>query len=129
MMRPFGILLILVAVALGIAGALLAKRSVFYSSTAVVKVMRDKIDLLELRGSANSANGVGTGASDSIFIDTEIAIIRSEATLSAVISQLELNEAWRERLNRGKHLETSQSFQVLKERVAAQAGAEANLIQ
>ena len=128
-MKPLGILLILVAVGLGVAGVLLAKRPVFYSSTAVVKVMRDKIDLLELTGFASSANSVSPGTTDAIFVETEIAIIRSEATLGDVITRLELNEAWRERLNRGKHLETSQSFQLLKERVTAQPGAEANLIQ
>lgn len=129
MMRPLGILLIFVAVALGVAGVLLAKRSVFYSSAAVVKVTRDKIDLLELTGSASPASSVGPGATDAIFIETEIAIVKSEATLNAVITQLKLNEAWSARLNRGNTLETSQSFQLLKERVAAQSGVEPNLIQ
>jgi len=129
MMRPLGILLIFAAVALGVAGALLANRSVFYSSSAVVKVTRDRIDILELTGSANSANSVSTGAADAIFIETEIAIIKSEATLDAVITQAKLNEAWGERLRRGHTLETSQSFQMLKERVEAKPGAEPNLIQ
>ena len=128
-MRPLGILLIFVAVALGAAGMLLAKKSVLYSSTAVVKVTRDKTDLPELTGLIDSVSLATTGAGDDVFIETEMAVVKSDSTLNAVITQLKLNEAWGQRMNRGNTLEASQSSQLLRERVEAQPGPDVGLIQ
>lgn len=108
---------------------LLTKRSVFYSATALVKVTRDKIDLPELKEFANLAKASETVANDTVFLETEIAVVKSDATLNAVATQLKLNEAWAERLNRGQPLEGPQTFQWLKQRVDARSGGGDGLIE
>jgi len=128
-MKALGIWLIVIAVALGATGMLLARRSVFYSASAVVKVARDKVDLPELTGFANLAAGAGGAADNAFFIETEIAVVRSDAPLSQVIAQLKLNEVWGHRLNRGNALNASESSQLLRERLHPQPGSEPGLIQ
>ena len=126
-MRALGILFIVVA-ALGVGVMLLAKPPVLYSTTAVVKIARDKIDLPELNGIAKLPTGVDANAGNAFFIETEIAIVESDATLNPVITQLKLNEIWGQRLNRGNAFESSESSKLLKERLAAQPGAGADVI-
>ena len=127
-MRPLGIMLIVVAVALGIAGTLLAKRPVFYSSTAVVKVARDNIDLPDLTGIANLAT-TAVNAGRPFFIETEVAVIKSDATLNQVITQLNLTAVWGQRLNRGTAFEPAETSPLLKHRVQAQPGSADDVIQ
>jgi hypothetical protein len=129
LMRALGILFIVVAAALGVGAMLRSQQPALYSATAVVKIARDKIDLPELKGIAQVPTGVDTDAGNAFFIETEIAIVKSGATLSPVITQLKLNETWGQRLHRGNALETSESARLLKERLAAQPGAEADSIQ
>jgi len=127
-MRALGILLIVVAIALGVAGMVLARRPVLYSSTAIVKVARDKIDLPELSGIAN-LTATATGAGNTVFIETEVALINSDATVSQVITQLNLSEAWGQRFNGGNALEPAEASQLLKQRLQAQPGVDSGVIQ
>src|SRR5688572_5988186 len=121
-MRPLGILLVVVAVVLGLAGMLFAKRPVFYSSTAVVKVARDNTDLPDLTGIANLAT-TAVNAGRPFFIETEVAVIESDATLNQVVTQLNLTEVWGQRLSRGVTLKPDETSQLLKQRLQAQPGS------
>ncbi|HEX5221117.1 MAG TPA: hypothetical protein VFZ59_16255 [Verrucomicrobiae bacterium] len=123
-----GILLIVVAVALGVAGMLLAKRPAFYSSTAAVKVARDDIDLPDLAGMAN-LGATAVNASRPFFIETEMAVIESDATLDRVVTELNLTEVWGRRHSRRAALPLDETLQLLKQRVQTQPGSGDDVIQ
>jgi uncharacterized protein involved in exopolysaccharide biosynthesis len=65
---------------------------------------------------------------DTIFIQTEIALIQSEATLGKVISELDLNRVWGKRLFDGQAPKSSETAQLLKTRLQVQPGLASGLI-
>ena len=126
--KLLGLALIVIAVALGVTGLMRAKRPLAYSATAVVKVERDKIDLPELTGLPRLAAVANAGVDNTYFIQTEIAVIQSDATFSQVITQLNLGQTWGQRFNGGGVLTTTEASQLLKSRLEVQPGADLGLI-
>src|SRR5437588_7750861 len=59
-----------------------------FSSTARIKIERDAPDISGL------ATGMGMGAYDPYFIQTEFEVIQSEVVLGKVIKDLDLNNEW-----------------------------------
>lgn len=127
-MKLLGLALIAIAVALGITGLLRAKHPTAYSATALIKVERDKIDLPALTGLPSLAAVANVGMDNTYFIQTEIAVIQSDATFSQVITQLNLGQTWGQRFNGGSVLKTTEAAQLLKARLDVQPGAEVGLI-
>ncbi len=126
--RTFGLALIVIAVALGIFGLPLAQQPPRFEASALVKVERDSVDLPELNQVAGLTAQAAAEADSTFFIQTEIALLQSEATLNRVITNLDLNHAWAKRLNDGQSLKISETLQILKGRLHAQPGPEVTLI-
>ncbi len=120
--KALGITLMLVALALGITGIVRGKQPLLYSATALVKVERQKTDLPELTGLNENAASLTPGLDQTYFIETEIATVQSDATLSKVIARLDLNREWSQRFNPGQPLAPEETLQVLKARVSARPG-------
>ena len=114
-MRLTGVLLLIIAIALGVTGARFWSRPDLFHATATVKVERDKADLPELGATA------AAGLDNTYFIQTEIAMIESEATLGKVIEQLDLNRSWGRRSGHDETLKTSETLERLKLRLQLQA--------
>ncbi|MFO1514548.1 MAG: Wzz/FepE/Etk N-terminal domain-containing protein [Verrucomicrobiota bacterium] len=126
--RTFGLALIVIAVALGIFGLPLAQQPPRFEASALVKVERDNVDLPELNQIAGLTAQAAAEADNTFFIQTEIALLQSEATLNRVITNLDLNHVWAKRLNDGQSLKISETLQILKGRLHAQPGPEVTLI-
>jgi len=122
--RAAGIALITSAVALGVVGWPLAQQPGRYDATATIEVQRDQADLPDL----TKVPGLAAGADNNYFIQTEIALLQSEVTLSTVITNLDLNHAWGRRLGDGRTLDFPETLQWLKARLQVQVGAEPSLI-
>jgi succinoglycan biosynthesis transport protein ExoP len=84
---------------------------VSYMSTTRIKVDRAGADIQEF------GNTRMQGVYDPYFIQTEFETIKSEAVLSNVIDNLNLNEAWK-RYNNGERLKSSKTLEFLKGRLA-----------
>lgn len=115
-----GLALLLVALGLGIAGWVLAQRPALYAASATLKVERDQVDLPKLADFPETVAAAAAGVNDDYFIQTELALIQSEATLGKVVERLDLNEVWGNRLNHGGRLKSSESLQMLKSRLHLQ---------
>lgn len=84
---------------------------VSYLSTTRIKVDRGGADIQEF------GNNRMQGVYDPYFIQTEFETIKSEAVLSNVINQLNLNEVWK-RYNNGERLKSSKTLEFLQARLA-----------
>src|SRR5215813_1835360 len=84
-----------------------------YSSIARIKIERDQSDIAELQG----RNGGGSGVYDPYFIQTEFEVIQSELILGKVIAKLDLNKVWGAKFAGGDPLKTSETIQLLKNRM------------
>ena len=84
---------------------------VSYLSTTRIKVDRGGADIQEF------GNNRMQGVYDPYFIQTEFETIKSEAVLSNVINQLNLNEVWK-RYNNGERLKSSKTLEFLQGRLA-----------
>ncbi len=82
-----------------------------FSSTARIKVERDKSDIEELAG---SGAGVRFNPYDPYFIQTEFEIIQSETILEKVIDVMSLNEVWGKRYYDGTKLKTSETLPLVR---------------
>jgi capsular exopolysaccharide synthesis family protein len=84
-----------------------------YSSTARIKV-------------ENDGNDIGMGTSmptsmlpyDPYFIQTTFEILQSQLVLSNVISKLDLNEKWGKKYFNGETLKTTETMEILKQRMS-----------
>lgn len=102
-------LLLVLAVGAGIAGFILLHRSgPLFQSTATVRVVRDQTDLEQLPADAPA------GLDNSVFLQNEAEIIRSDRVLLKVIERLELNQEWGKRYYDGQRLKTSETSRMLK---------------
>lgn len=122
--KALGIAFMVVALALGITGIVRARQQVLFAATALVKVERQQADLPDLTGLSELAAVTATGLDKTYFIETEIVLMQSEATLSKVIERLDLNRDWGQRFNNGQPLSPEETFQILKARLQARPGAE-----
>ncbi|PYJ00834.1 MAG: hypothetical protein DME25_19670, partial [Verrucomicrobia bacterium] len=98
----------LVLIILGVCANLTATA---YCSTARVRVERDTDGLSAPNGSPI------TGGYDPYFIQTEFEVIQSEAVLSKVVKELDLNNAWGRRFGPGRPLATPEAMALLKARL------------
>jgi capsular polysaccharide biosynthesis protein len=94
----------------------------WYSSTARIKVERDRSDI------AGLGEREVTGY-DPYFIQTEFEVIQSEVILAKVIEDLALNEEWGKKYNDGKHLRTSETIGLLKQRIDLRPVRNTSLIE
>lgn len=85
-----------------------------YSSTARVKVERDSTDI---QGLGQEAMGVSLQSYDPYFIQTTFEVMQSEVVLSNVISALNLNVEWGKKYFDGEPLKTSETMELLKDRM------------
>jgi uncharacterized protein involved in exopolysaccharide biosynthesis len=127
-LRVVGMALIVIAIALAASGMSFAKRLPRYEATAMVKVERDEIDLPVLKDFPELATLATPDLDSTYFIQTEIALLQSEATLNHVITNLDLNRVWGKRLYDGQPLKTAETLQMLKSRLLVQPGPEVNFI-
>jgi capsular exopolysaccharide synthesis family protein len=82
-----------------------------FSSTARIRVERDRSDIQEFTSAASPL----AGGYDPFFMQTEFEIIKSETVLTNVIRKLELNQKWGAKyLPGGKPFLTSESLGRLK---------------
>jgi polysaccharide biosynthesis transport protein len=63
------------------------------------------------------------------FIQTEFEVIQSQAVLGKVIQGLDLNDAWGRRYARGQHLQTEETMDILKSRLALRIVPNTSLIE
>lgn len=122
--KSLGGALIVVALALGITGMVRVKQPVLYAATTLFKVERQPSDLPDLTGVSELATNTAAGLDQTIFIETEIALMQSDAILGKVIERLDLNRTWGQRFNAGQSLPPEATFQILKARLHVRSGAE-----
>lgn len=84
-----------------------------FSSTARINVNRDASDIGGMLDSRTS----GVMPYDPYFIQTEFEVIQSEIILGSVIDQLDLNTKWGAKYGGGGKLKTSETIQLLKNRM------------
>ncbi len=82
-----------------------------YSSTARIKVESDVTDITPLTG------GSSVGMYDPYFIQTTFEIMQSQIVLSNVIAGMKLNEKWGQKYFNGETLKTSETMEILKQRM------------
>src|ERR1039457_4210017 len=82
-----------------------------FASTARIKVENDVTDI---PGIANAGTYQGY---DPYFIQTTFEIMQSQLVLSNVISALSLNEAWGKKYFNGETLKTTETMEILKQRM------------
>ena len=83
-----------------------------YSSTARIKVQKDGSDIPGMAGNSSAAMGF-----DPYFIQTTFEIMQSEIVLSNVIASLNLNTLWGKKYFNGETLKTTETMQILKQRM------------
>src|SRR5512133_3451739 len=83
----------------------------WFVSTARIKVERDQSDIAGLGGQQYM------GTYDPYFIQTEFEVIQSEMILGKVIDDLKLNEKWGTKYGGGERLPTTETMQLLKNRM------------
>jgi len=83
-----------------------------YASTARIKVQKDGPDIPGMTGNSSAANGF-----DPYFIQTTFEIMQSEIVLSNVIASLNLNTEWGKKYFNGEMLKTTETMQILKQRM------------
>ena len=80
-----------------------------YASTARIKVTQD-----------TAATPTVTAGYDPYFLQTTFEIIQSPVVLDPVIDRLKLNEKWGKQYNNGVALKTTDTLQILQQRLALQ---------
>jgi len=83
-----------------------------YSSTCRIKVENDAVD--GLNGSTVTASMIPY---DPYFIQTTFEIMQSQLVLSNVISSLNLNVEWGKKFNNGEPLKTTETMEILQNRM------------
>ena len=83
-----------------------------YSSTARIKVENDVTDIPGIAGSPNAGYNY-----DPYFIQTTFEIMQSQIVLSNVIASLNLNTEWGKKYFNGEMLKTTETMQILKQRM------------
>jgi capsular exopolysaccharide synthesis family protein len=94
-----------------------------FSSTARIKVERDRSDIQELQGPQNF------GAYDPYFIQTEFEVIQSQVILEPVISNLNLRVEWGKKYGDGNPLKTDEAMGLIKSRLALRPVRNTSLIE
>jgi polysaccharide biosynthesis transport protein len=82
-----------------------------YLSTASIRVDRNSADIGEFTSQRMS------GVYDPYFIQTEFEAIKSEAVLSNVVANMDLNQVWGRRYNGGRRLSTSDTLEYLRRKM------------
>jgi uncharacterized protein involved in exopolysaccharide biosynthesis len=95
-----------------------------FSSSARIKIERDQPDI-----SALSAERGGMLGYDPYFIQTEFELIQSEAILSKVVEELDLNNAWGKKYAGGSRLTTTETITLLKNRIDLRPVRNTSLIE
>ncbi len=85
-----------------------------YSSTARIKVENDVNDISGISGTQVYG---AAGGYDPYFIQTTFEIMGSQLVLSNVIAALDLNNAWGKKYFNGETLKTSETMEILKQRM------------
>lgn len=103
----------LVLIGLGLAlggygGLQLRQAAARYQATAAVRVIRDQTDLAQLPDSFPA------GLSDSVFLQNQAEVIRSEAVLNKVITKLDLTRAWSKTAGASEPLKTIEATERLR---------------
>ena len=96
-----------------------------FSSTARIKIDRDSADIPGLGETQASQRTIY----DPYFIQTEFEVIQSEIILGKVISSLHLNEEWGKKYNNGAPLKTSETMELMKQRMNLRPVRNASLIE
>jgi uncharacterized protein involved in exopolysaccharide biosynthesis len=78
-----------------------------YSSTARIRVERDRTDIPPLSESAPVTTY------DTNFIQTELAVMQSDVILSQVVAQLDLTRTWGKKYKDGEPLKTGEAIDLL----------------
>jgi len=84
-----------------------------YASTARIKVENDVTDIPGMGGSQTAS----FGGYDPYFIQTTFEIMQSQIVLSNVIAALNLNTEWGKKYFNGETLKTSETMEILKQRM------------
>src|ERR1035441_5922626 len=82
-----------------------------YASTARIKVENDVTDIPGMTGTPNIMGF------DPYFIQTTFEIMQSELVLSNVIASLNLNAEWGKKYFNGETLKTTETMEILKQRM------------
>src|ERR1039457_4654116 len=82
-----------------------------FMSTARIKVENEVTDITPLSG------GTSVGYYDAYFIQTTFEIMKSQMVLTNVIVELSLNEAWGKKYFNGETLKTTETLEILKQRM------------
>ncbi len=82
-----------------------------FSSTARIKVENDQTDI------PGMASGGGYQGYDPYFIQTTFEIMKSQVVLSNVIAALNLNKTWGDKYFNGETLKTTETMEILKQRM------------
>ncbi len=82
----------------------------YYASTAQIRVERDQTDIASMMPSQS----MFAGGYDPYFMQTELAVIKSDDLLSNVVWRLNLNAEWGKKYGGGDPLSTRQSINILK---------------
>lgn len=109
---PAAVLIVIGLAVGGYGGFQLREASSLYQATAGVRVIRDQTDLAPLPES------FPTGMSDSVFLQNQAEVIRSEAVLNKVVEKLGLNQEWGKEFGADTVLKTAESAALLRDRVA-----------
>jgi capsular exopolysaccharide synthesis family protein len=84
-----------------------------YASTARIKVENDVTDIPGMNGTPT----MGISGYDPYFIQTTFEIMQSEMVLSNVIASLNLNAEWGKKYFNGETLKTTETMEILKQRM------------
>jgi capsular exopolysaccharide synthesis family protein len=83
-----------------------------YASTARIRVQKDSTDIPGMETPSAAVMGY-----DPYFIQTTFEIMQSEVVLSNVIAHLNLNTKWGEKYFNGETLKTTETMEILKQRM------------
>ncbi len=118
-----GLALLGIGLVLIVLGVRLVLSPTLYRSTTRIHVNRAQWD-------APGAGDQRTPPSyDPYFIQTEFEVLQSEVVLGKVIQGLDLNEVWGRRYSRGQHLQTWETMDILKSRLALRIVPNTSLIE
>lgn len=106
--RRWGFILLFLGFAVGVPGILMLVAHQRYEATARIKLIRTLLDPVPTDGSGNQAY-------DPYFIQTEFEVLKSEAVLNEVVTNLHLDDTWAKRYNYGRPLERSEIFGLLRQ--------------